>query len=219
MSAGVPQWLAARSRTLCAFKLRGCLFAFLLLLVLLLALYVFSTQLLAAAANFLIEDDGPRKAEAIVVLGGDAYGDRTLKGAQLAKEGYAPFVIVSGLPNLIGSASSEEIQFAEQHGYPSSLFHEVDLPAYAESTRTEVDFLGKYLSARGIKSILLVTSNFHTRRAKKLWRRENPTIAVAVVPSVDPYGYFTPQTWWKTRPGQKLFLMEWLKTISIVIGI
>lgn len=200
-------------------KLRGCLFALLLLLVLLLAVYVFSNQLLATAANFLIEDDGPRKAEAIVVLGGDAYGDRTLKGAQLAKEGYAPFVIVSGPPGLIGSASSEEIQFAEQHGYPSSLFREVDLPAYAESTRTEEDFLGKYLSAHGIKSILLVTSNFHTRRAKKLWRQENPKIAVAVVPSVDPQGYFTPQTWWKTRPGQKLFLMEWLKTISVVMGI
>jgi uncharacterized SAM-binding protein YcdF (DUF218 family) len=200
-------------------KLRGCLFAFLPLLVLLVAVYVFSNQLLAAAANFLIEDDGPRKAEAIVVLGGDAYGDRTLKGAQLAKEGYAPFVIVSGLPGLVSSVSSEEIQFAEQHGYPSSLFLEVDLPASAESTRTEEDFLGKYLSARGIKSILLVTSNYHTRRAKKLWRWENPTIAVAVVPSVDPQGYFTPQSWWRTRAGKKIFLMEWLKTISIVVGI
>jgi uncharacterized SAM-binding protein YcdF (DUF218 family) len=195
------------------------LFAFLLLLLFLLALYVFSTPLLATAAHLLIEDDSPRKAEAIVVLGGDAYGDRTLKGAQLAKEGYAPFVIVSGPPGLIGYASSEEIQFAGQHGYPPSLFREIDLPAEAESTRTEEDFLGKYLAARGIKSILLVTSNFHTRRAKKLWQRENPAIAVAVVPSVDPLRYFTPQTWWKTRAGQKIFLMEWLKTISVVLGI
>jgi uncharacterized SAM-binding protein YcdF (DUF218 family) len=201
------------------FKLRGCLFALLLLLVLLLGVYVFSGQLLTAAGNFLIEDDGPRKAGAIVVLGGDGYGDRTLKAAELAKEGYAPFVIVSGPPNLIGYDSDEEIQFAEQHGYPASLFREVHLPVEAESTRTEEDFLGKYLAAHGIKSILLVTSNFHSRRAKKLWRRENPSIAAAVVPSVDPRRYFTPQTWWKTRPGQKIFILEWSKTISVLLGV
>jgi uncharacterized SAM-binding protein YcdF (DUF218 family) len=202
-----------------SFKLRGCLFALLLLVVLLLGVYVFSGQLLAAAGNFLIEDDGPRKADAIVVLGGDRYGDRTLKAAELAQEGYAPFVIVSGPPSLIGYESGEEIQFAEQHGYSASLFREVHLPDEAESTRTEEDFLRTYLTAHGIKSILLVTSNFHTRRAVKLWRRENPSIAAAVVPSVDPQRYFTPQTWWKTRPGQKIFLMEWLKTISVVLGV
>lgn len=202
-----------------SFKLRGCLFALLFLLVLALGAYVFSSQLMALAGSLLIEDDGPRKADAIVVLGGDGYGDRTLKGAELAKEGYAPYVVVSGMPGLVRYASSEEIQFAELHGYPPSMFREVDLPPDAESTRTEEDFLGKYLAARGVKSILLVTSNFHSKRAAKLWRRENPAIAVAVVPSVDPDRYFTPQTWWKTRAGQKIFLLEWLKTISVVLGV
>jgi uncharacterized SAM-binding protein YcdF (DUF218 family) len=202
-----------------SFKLRGCLLALLLVLVLFLGAYVFAGQLMGAAARLLIEDDGVRKADAIVVLGGDGYGDRTLKAAKLATEGYAPFVIVSGPPSLIGYSSDEEIQYGEQHGYPASLFRAVHLPEEAESTRTEEQFLGKYLAAQGIKSILLVTSNFHTRRAVKLWRRENPAIAATVVPSVDPQRYFTPETWWKTRPGQKIFLMEWTKTISVMLGI
>ncbi len=189
------------------------------MLVLFLGAYVFAGQLMGAAARLLIEDDGVRKADAIVVLGGDGYGDRTLKAAKLATEGYAPFVIVSGPPSLIGYSSDEEIQYGEQHGYPASLFRAVHLPEEAESTRTEEQFLGKYLAAQGIKSILLVTSNFHTRRAVKLWRRENPAIAATVVPSVDPQRYFTPETWWKTRPGQKIFLMEWTKTISVMLGI
>lgn len=200
-------------------KFRGCLFVLLFLLVVSLGVYLLSSPLLALAGSLLIEDDGPRKADAIVVLGGDGYGDRVLKGAELAKEGYAPYVIVSGMPDLIHSAPNEEIQFAELHGYPSSIFRQVDLPPDAESTRTEEDFLGKYLAARGIRSILLVTSNFHSKRAVKLWRRENPTITAAVVPSVDPERYFTPQTWWKTRPGQKIFLLEWAKTISVVVGV
>jgi uncharacterized SAM-binding protein YcdF (DUF218 family) len=199
--------------------LRGCLLTLLLLFAALLGIYIFSGQLLAAAASYLIEDDGPRKADAIVVLGGDGYGDRTLKAAALAKAGYAPFVLVSGPPSLLGYASGEEIQFAELHGYSASLFREAHLPADAESTRTEVRFLGKYMRDAGIKSVLLVTSNFHSKRAAKLWRQENPAIAATVVPSVDPDRLFTPRTWWKTRAGQKIFLYEWMKTISVVLGV
>lgn len=199
--------------------LRGCLVPLSLLIVLALALWAFSTPLLTAAANLLIEDDGPRKVDAIVVLGGDGFGDRTLKGAELAKEGYAPIVIVSGPPTLISFESTEEVQYAEQHGYPASLFREVHLPEEAESTRTEADELGKRLRAQGIKSVLLVTSNFHTKRAKKLWRMENPWLELSVVPSVDPQRLFTPATWWKTRPGQKTFLYEWMKTISVMLGV
>jgi uncharacterized SAM-binding protein YcdF (DUF218 family) len=188
------------------------------LLVLALLVRVFATQLLGAAANLLIEDDGPRKADAIVVLGGDEFGNRTLRGAELAKAGYAPFVIVSGPPRLIRYESAEQIEFAEQHGYPASLFREVHLPGAAESTRTEADFLGDYLKSHGIKSILLVTSNYHSKRARKLWRLENPAIEVSVVPSVDPHRLFTPETWWKTRAGRKIFLFEWMKTFSVMLG-
>jgi uncharacterized SAM-binding protein YcdF (DUF218 family) len=192
----------------------------LLLLVAILGARVFSTQILVMSARLLIENDGgPRKADAIVVLGGDTYGDRTLKGAELAKAGYAPFVIVSGPPRLIGYESTDEIQFAEQHGYAASLFREVHLPGNAESTRTEGQFLGEYLEGQGVKSILLVTSNYHTRRAAKLWRKENPKLAVTVVPSADPGRYFRAESWWKTRQGQKMFVNEWLKTIAVMFGV
>lgn len=196
------------------------MFPLLLLCLLLLLARFFSTQLLTAAASGLVEDDGPpRRANAIVVLGGDGYGDRTLKGAELAKAGYAPLVYVSSPPKLVGDDADDQVRFAEQHGYPADFFREVHLPREAESTRTETQYLGKYLRDRGIKSILLVTSNFHTRRAAKLWREINPTLTITVIGSVDPWGYFTPNGWWKTRPGQKLFLFEWLKTISAMFGV
>ena len=198
---------------------RGCLFPLFLLLVLLVAVRFFSPQLLTAAGGYLVEDDGPRKAGAIVVLGGDQYGDRTLKGAELGKENYAPFVLVSGPPGLVRYASLDEIEFAEQHGYPAGFFREGHLPGDAASTRTEAQFLGKMLEKQGVHSILLVTSNFHSKRAAKIWREVNPKLAVTVVPSVDPERYFTPETWWKTRPGQKMFLYEWLKTISVMLGV
>ena len=190
-----------------------------LLFLLLLLLGIFSTQFLTAAGSFLVEDDGIRKADAAVVLGGDTFGDRTLQAAELAKAGYVPLIYVSGPPRLMGYESADEIQFAEQKGYSPALFQDVHLRNYAETTRTEAQFMGQLLRDKGVKSILLVTSNFHSKRAAKLWREANPWLDVSVVPSVDPEHYFTPTGWWKTRTGQKLFLFEWLKTISVMLGV
>ncbi len=166
----------------------------------------------------LEEDDGPaHKADAIVLLGGDRYGERITKAAQLEKAGFAPVVYVSGPPRLMGWESMDEIQFAEKEGYPASFFEEVHLPDDAESTRTEAQFIGKFLASKGVHSILLVTSNFHTRRAAKLWRQVNPQLQVMVIGAPDPY--FTANGWWKTRAGQKTFLFEWMKAISVMLGI
>ncbi len=99
-----------------------------------------------------------------------------IKGRAAGEAGYAPIVFVSGPPNLVRYESTDEVQFAEQKGYPAALFREVHLttPAAAESTRTEAQFIGHYLAAQGVNSILLVTSLYHTKRAAKLWRKENP---------------------------------------------
>ena len=84
------------------------------------------------------------------------------------------------------------------------------------STRSESKFLGSYLKQHDIRKILLVTSNYHTRRAAKLMRSENPRLDVIVIPAPDPF--FTPSTWWETRNGEKTFLYEWLKTIATALG-
>lgn len=197
--------------------LRGCLLVPLILLVLaVIFVRLVATSAMTTAGGFLIQDDGPSKADAIVVLGGDRYGDRTVQAAQLVKRGYAPVVYVSGPARLMGYESGDEVSFAEQQGYPASIFREVHLPPTVSSTQAEVRFLGGYLAGQGVKKILLVTSNFHTRRAEKLWRKEIPAIPVRVIPSADPF--FTASGWWKSREGQKTFVNEWAKTVSILFG-
>jgi uncharacterized SAM-binding protein YcdF (DUF218 family) len=164
----------------------------------------------------LVEDDGAQKADAILVLGGDDYGARIVKGAELAKAGYAPFVLVSGTVSLLGHSSDMTIEYAERKGFPSSLFRAVPLPPGTDSTRQEADYLGPYLKANKLQRILLVTSNYHSRRAASIWRKENPTLDLDVVPSPDPY--FTLDGWWKSRHGKKTFLYEWMKTVSTWLG-
>jgi uncharacterized SAM-binding protein YcdF (DUF218 family) len=125
-----------------------------------------------------------------------------------------PYVLVSGPLSLLGHESDSTIEYARRKGFPDSLFRPV--PNDTDSTRSEAIFLGKYLRAHAIRKILLVTSNFHTRRAAWLMRHENPGLEVVAVPAPDPY--FTPGAWWKSRNGRKTFLLEWIKTIATRLG-
>lgn len=173
--------------------------------------------MLTALGSALVENDGPEKADAILVLGGDEAGFRILKAAQLARAGYAPYIIVDGPEVLGGHESDATIKYAEQKGYPGALFHPLFLPPEVSSTRTESEYVGRYLRQQNIRKLLLVTSNYHTRRAARLMRKLNPWLQVVVVAAPD--SDFTPETWWKTREGQKTFLLEWTKTVAAWLGI
>lgn len=164
-----------------------------------------------------MEDDGVQKAQAALVLGGDATGVRISKAAQLAQAGYVPYVLVDGPKMLLGYESDMDIAYAEKKGYLPLLFRPLPLPADVNSTRAEAEYVGKYLKQQGIHRILLVTSNYHTRRAAYLFRKINPGLAVIAISAADPD--FNPDSWWTDRNGQKTFLMEWLKTFAAYSGL
>src|SRR5205823_3693980 len=126
----------------------GCSSFFLLLLLLIIAGYLFRVPLLTAAGRFLVEDDKPEKADVAVVLGGDEFGTRIIKAAQLATAGYAPYVLVSGPHSLLGHESDTTVEYARRHGYPTSLFH--PLTHELNSTRSEAILVGDYLRAHGV---------------------------------------------------------------------
>ena len=57
------------------------------------------------------------------------------------------------------------------------------------------------------KSIVVVTSNYHTRRALYIFKREFPGGIVVSVASA-PDGDFDPSRWWEKRLSAKLFVHE-----------
>ena len=171
---------------------------------------------LAALGGFLVKEDGPARADMIVVLGGDRWGDRVLKAGELVREGYAPRVLVSGAECCYGMHESDlAIPFAVRHGYPESYF--IAFPNDALSTREEAQILLTELRKRNVHSIDLVTSNYHTRRAAAVYRAQDPALAIHVVAASDRY--FTPDAWWKTREGEKEFAVSWAKTLASWLGI
>lgn len=179
--------------------------------ILLLALAAFYPLFFRACGRYLECGGPPRRAEAIVVLAGDFYGHRILKACELVREGYAPVALVSGPSGNYGHYESDlAIPFAVDHGCRPEWLAPV--PNNCRSTRDESALFANELRRRGVKSYLLVTSNYHTRRAGRLFRRAAPDLSVAVVAAPDEN--FDPDRWWHSREARKTFALEWLKTVA-----
>jgi uncharacterized SAM-binding protein YcdF (DUF218 family) len=177
---------------------------------------IFHTALLAAAGGYLVRADAPEKADIAVVLAGDASGNRILKAAEIVRAGDAPRILVSGPAGIYGYYECDlAIPFAEKSGYPASYF--VAVPNHSHSTRDEADAMLAEVRRSGARSVLLVTSNYHTRRAGRIYRTLAPDLRFIVVAAPDPA--FTPDSWWKNREGRKTFAIEWMKTIAEWIGL
>lgn len=171
---------------------------------------------LRALGRYLVRSEEPARADVAVVLGGDGYGRRILKAAELARQGYTSTVLVSGPEGVYGHNEAElAIPFAVSKGYPASLF--VACPIRALSTREEALALAPELRKRGVRKCLLVTSDYHTRRAGAIYRSVIPGVEFRVVAAEDEF--FRPDDWWRTRQGQKTVVLEWIKTVTAWFGV
>jgi uncharacterized SAM-binding protein YcdF (DUF218 family) len=167
-------------------------------------------------ARVLIQSESPEKADIVVVLAGDSFGERILKGCELIRQGYAPKALVSGPKVFYGRHEDEfAIQWAVDRGCDRAWFE--GLPNELKSTRDEAAMFSRVMHERGVKSYLLVTSNFHTARAARIFRREIPDLRAIVVAA--PYPEFDPDSWWKDRQHRKVFVIEWMKTVTEPFGI
>ncbi len=187
-----------------------------------LAVVLFFTRLfwLPALGWALVYDQGPAKADIAVVLAGDQWGHRILKAAELVRDGYVPVALVSGPPGFYGFHECDlAIQFAVRKGYPAEWF--IPMPHDGYNTRDEARVILAELRRRNVHTFLLVTSNFHTARATRIYRSVAKSMAGApsfrTVASTDEF--FTPDGWWRNREGRKILWNEWLKTVTGPLGI
>jgi uncharacterized SAM-binding protein YcdF (DUF218 family) len=174
-------------------------------------LIVFHSAALAALGNFLVKAGPPEKADVIVVLAGDGFGHRILTAADLIKQGYASKAMISGPDGNYGIYECDlAIPFAVRAGDPESYF--THLEHHARSTLDEAKVIVEKLREMGVKRVLLVTSNFHTRRSGKIFHRIAPDIDFIVVAAPDEF--FKPDSWWHDREASKIFVYEWMKTVA-----
>jgi uncharacterized SAM-binding protein YcdF (DUF218 family) len=185
-------------------------------LVLLSAIILSHSLWLAALGGWLVRTDPPARADVALVLAGDESGYRILKAAEMVRQGYTKTVLVSGPEGMYGFNEAElAIPFAVRSGYPPSWF--VAAPNRSRSTRQEALAMIDELRKRGVHTCLLVTSDFHTRRAGRIFRAAAPDLDFRVVGALTPL--FDRADWWHTREGRKYFFLEWTKTVTGWFGV
>jgi uncharacterized SAM-binding protein YcdF (DUF218 family) len=184
---------------------------------------VASTLLAWGGARFLIVRAELASADAIVVLAGSStYVERTGWAARLYKERRGRIVVLTDDGTQGGWSDSLQrnpffyelaARELEQRGVPAEKIEVVRRPAsgtYQESLR-----LSEHAAARGWRSLLVVTSAYHTRRALWTLRRVFAGSGVEIGIDSPPPGGQTPSAavWWLRPQGWALVPGEYAKMI------
>ncbi len=178
--------------------------------------WFFSPTWLSWLGHSLIAQEQPFKADAIAVLAGDSQGERIGRAVELVREQWAPIVLVSSTGKLFDTSEGDlAIDWAVNRGAPREWF--VLVAHNADSTQEECVALETECRRRGIKKLLLVTSDFHTRRARRILQRVAPQLDIRSVGSAT--ASYDPDSWWKSRSSRKVWLMETTKTVADFLGI
>jgi uncharacterized SAM-binding protein YcdF (DUF218 family) len=183
------------------------LVALLLVALLLLGIYLVRHPLLRFAGEQLIEEDPLEKSDAIVILSGDNfYADRATRAAEVFRQGLAPVVVASGV-RLRPYAGNSELMTHDliERGVPKEKI--IPFPQDADNTREEAQALQKLLQQKKWKTVIVVTSNYRTRRAKYIVSKIfGDAVTVRMASARD--GDFDPANWYDHRKSIKRFVHE-----------
>jgi uncharacterized SAM-binding protein YcdF (DUF218 family) len=169
----------------------------------------------------IASDPLPQHLDAAVVLQGSIAGEmaRISRAVDLLQQGVAQRILLSVpresywgesippvarhyLEGKYGKAVADRVEFCETG--PN-----------VNSTGEEARAVGECLREQGWHSIVVVTSNYHSRRAGILWRRAiktvDPSVRLWIDAAADPT--FQPRGWWRNRLYAKTWLMESTKLV------
>ncbi len=178
--------------------------------------FIFSETLLIGAYRILVHDDPLVNSEAIVVLAGSHTGNRIKEAAKLYHDGHGKKIVFSGFELYPDTNTSTLMKnYALKLGVPEKDII-AEISGGEVSTRGESVSNLEILKKNQIKNFILVTSAFHTRRAKLIYEKTNSLLGhgfkCLVHPANDPLVPI--DEWWRMRTGQKAIFLEYVKSIA-----
>lgn len=190
---------------------RGAIWFGVLIPVFLIAYAVHGPVLAAYARWFRIDD--PRASDAIVLLLG-GISHRPEKAAELYRAGIAPGIVLGTSERddpLDPDESERTTELLTKFGVPRSAIR--ILPGEVTSTRDEALLVRHEAAVRGWKSITVVTTAFHTRRAYWIFRKviNDPGVAIHMAAARHPK--YEENVWYRTDEGLVLYFGETLRLI------
>ena len=164
----------------------------------------------AARAGSLLVVDAPQPSDVILVLAGEM-DHRPARALQLLNQGYGRLVLMD-VPAAIRIYEFTQLQLAAK--YVQNLPHAESVricPIEGLSTRDEAHDVEKCLADQAGKKILIVTSDFHTRRALSIFRHQMRGRSFSIAAARDDRQFGV--RWWTHRQWAKTCLDEWLRLL------
>jgi uncharacterized SAM-binding protein YcdF (DUF218 family) len=160
-------------------------------------------------AERLVLSDPAAASDVIVVMAGDPGYERTATAAALMRGKLArTLILTGGEPGPGDSAESLRAQ-ALTLGVPAE---NIQVETTSHTTREAVEAVAPMIASLRARSVTLVTSPYHQRRATAAARRAWPAgVQIRSYPA-SPSSW-SPNGWWRTRSGIRLVATEYAKLV------
>jgi uncharacterized SAM-binding protein YcdF (DUF218 family) len=192
------------------------------LAVLLLALFVCRGQALSGAGRFLDVSNPPARSDYVMVLGGGS-DVRPFVAAAVYRAGLATTVLVPRVATSPWSAAEGHPPEGEiirkvlrARGVPQEVI--LTLEGECVNTQDEAAALARFLANRPGRTVSVVTSAYHTRRARAIFRAAVGEGAGRLSFVGAPTDGYDADTWWLSEDGFTAYLREYGKLFAYTFG-
>jgi uncharacterized SAM-binding protein YcdF (DUF218 family) len=176
-------------------------------------LYASHPMYLTWMFDYLVVKEKPKRADVIIVLGGELKGERTREAVRLYKEGMGKKLLFSDGTDLSWrtKAIEEMTDLAKELGIPKEA---IVKEAASKSTFENAKYTLKIMKQHNWKSAIIVTTNWHTRRSQYIFEKiyQNSGIQLTYAAAPDPH-HKSFANWWKDSEKQQVVLTEWAKLL------
>ncbi len=201
----------------------------LVLVLLVLAAAALGLYAFARLGQFLTKEDPLVKADAIFVLAGTRLV-RPLEGAELYLEGYAPQLVLTRdvqEESAYDHVAQRGHTVARDVDQARDVFVSMGIPRDAivipdrrhDSTAAEAITLRELATRHKWRRVIVVTSNYHLRRAAFAVRRELRGTGIEVTMRGSRYDSMRPEQWWTRRAEIRWVASELPKLVAYVFGL
>jgi uncharacterized SAM-binding protein YcdF (DUF218 family) len=197
--------------------LRNILAAAAVLLLLVILAFAFRSQILTGVADALIVSDNLQPADVIVLLNSDV-NTRPFRVSELYQQGLAPVILIARSEStptvdlgLLPNDTDISVTVMEKLGVPADKIIILPFPGGVTSTFDEASAVRQYVAAHQTRRIILVTSAFHTRRARWTFEKVLAGLPVTLEMVAVPYAGFDQTNWWKNETGLITLNNEYIK--------
>ena len=159
------------------------------------------------SGTFLVVDH-PEKSDVLVITQGDSLDAQYWVGLRLLKEGYGRELLLDAHTDTMWFGRSQADLAGEFIRKTAGDAGNVKVcPIEVATTAQEAYAVGKCLKGQPVRAVLLVVSDYHSRRSLTMFSHLLPQYRWSITAVHDPKN-FEPQ-WWRRREWVRTTVVEW----------